>query len=56
MDALVRSAAHFAIPPLSTSPFFSGVIAYKQVLMEIRVSLALLLISLALLALYSNKE
>ena len=52
MDGLVRAAALLTAPPQSTRPFFAGVLAYKQVLGEIRISIGLLLSSLALLALF----
>jgi len=52
MDGLVRAAALLTASPQSTRPFFAGILAYKQVLSEIRISAGLLLVSLALLAIF----
>lgn len=52
MDGLVRTATLLTASPQSTRPFFAGILAYKQVLGEIRISIGLLLTSLAWLALF----
>jgi hypothetical protein len=49
MNSLVRVAAKQAAHPDSKKDFMAGVLAYNNVLWELRISVLLLLVSLALL-------
>lgn len=49
MNALIRAAARQTGSPKSTDAFNAGILAYNDVLWECRLSLGLLLVSLAIL-------
>lgn len=55
MEALVRAAARQVANPQSTDLFYAGILAYKNVLGEIRISMGLLVISLAVLILFPSR-